>query len=289
MKGQQTKGTSVITQIKRGIIMLIAGIALIAAVLPGTSIAGNPHYPIGEIAFLEGDALLHKGKNKKAIEQGDPVYLGNLIETQKDSKLLILFIDDTRITLAEESELMVDEFVFDPYDSSENTAEFSAVSGAFHWVSGMISKRDEPDVAINTSFGSIGIRGTEFWAGEIEKGYGIFVDDGLVSFAGDWGATELPAESSTYITKASASEDQDFWTDKRRTIAQNSVTFKMARELDQRLSEMVRENIRKRHDYRGQMFPYKENPFRPRPAPEEDNDDFFSDEFEKMKERKQQQ
>ena len=279
-----------VTQIKREIIIFIAGIIILCTnTMPGTSIASNPHYPIGEIAFLEGEAFLHKGNNKKAIKQGDPVYLGTLIETKKDSKILILFIDDTRITLAEKSELTIDEFVFDPYDSNENTAEFSSIQGAFHWISGMISKRDEPDVTINTSFGSIGIRGTKSGAGEIEKGFGIFVDNGLISFAGDWGATELTAESSTYITKATASQNKEFWTDEQRTIAQNSVTFKMARELDQRLYEMMRENIRKRHDYRGQMFPFKENPFRPRPSSKEDNDNFFSEEFEKMKERKQQQ
>ncbi len=242
------------------------------------------HYPIGEVAFLEGRATLHKGKNEKPVKQGDPIYLGNIIETHKDAKLLLLFIDDTRITLAENSELTVDEYVFDPYDSEENHGKFSVMKGAFYWVSGMLSKRKDPDVTIRNSFGSIGIRGTEFWAGEIQKGYGVIVNDGLVQFSGTWGATNLPKGASTFITKVNAIEGQSFWTPERMYQIKQQMAFKMAEELDKRLSHLSKKNIRKRHDYRGQMFPYKENPFRPK-IMEEKEEDFFSDEFQDIQKK----
>lgn len=272
---------------KTTLILCLATIILISATLIGPKInASTAHYPIGEVAFIEGSAAFHKGNNQRTAKQGDPIYMGSTLETNKSSKLIILFIDDTRITLSENTELTVDEFVFDPYDSEENQAKFSVLAGAFQWVSGMISKREDPDVEIRTTFGSIGIRGTSFWAGEIEDGYGVIVESGLVQFSGEWGSTELPAGASTYLTKAKSVDNSDFWTAKRQHQIKQQMTFKMSKELDKHLSKIVKGNIRKRHDYRGQMFPYKENPFRPKIIEPKDDDEFFSDEFKDYQKEK---
>jgi len=277
-------------QVLKGALCIFIGLCLIAAALLPLSAAraSDPHYPIGQIAHLEGSAHMMKTDRKRTLKEGDPVFPGSIIKTAPDSKLLLLFIDDTRITLAENTELLIDEYVIDPYDSKENKAEFSVPQGAFYWVSGMVSKSEKPDVVIHNSHGSIGIRGTRFWAGEMGEGYGVIVDEGLVTFSGPWGSAELPKNASTFVTKANFTQSTDYWTPARKARAQKSVTFEMSKELNDKLKPLFRENIRKRHDYRGQMFPYKENPFRPRAIPEEEEDEFFSDEFKDMQQRRQQ-
>ncbi len=240
------------------------------------------HYPIGEVIEVEGQSYyVRPNKRKRIIKINDPIYLNSILQTGKDSKVLILFIDDTQLTLAEQTELTIDEYVFDPYDPEENEAEFSIVDGSFHWFSGMISKRERPRVRINTSIGSIDIRGTEFWAGEIDQGYGIDVTKGLVSFAGNWGNIELPAGKSAFIPRSLQKPDDSIkWSEERKHRAYMKTTFTRQKFIEDSLKDAQKANIRKRHDYRGQMFPYKENPFGPNYK--FNPDDFFTEEFKEL-------
>lgn len=241
-------------------------------------------YPIGQIAALEGKAFYVRGEKRKKLKLQDPIYLNTVIETDPGGKALILFIDDTQLVLAEKTRLKIDEFVFDPYDPEENHGEFDVTKGAFHWLSGMLSKRDRPDVKITTSVGTIGIRGTEFWAGNVPGGYGVFVDSGLVNFDGAWGSADIPAGQNILIKDASSYTLQDeYWTAETRNAALLRTTFTKDEGLEKRLEELREGNIRKRHDYRGQIFPYKPNPLAPTIAPEDD--EFFSGEFIEMKDK----
>lgn len=266
-------------------------------VLTGTAFANTKAlYPIGEIAAIQGQAWYGDGADKSRINEGDPVFFNSHITTGADARLHILFIDDTEITLGEEASLQIDEYIFDPYDSKENKGAFS-IKGAFLWVSGLISKRDEPRVEINTPRGSIGIRGTTFWGGELEEGYGVVVTDGLVEFAGDWGSIEIPRDRGFILSKKvrQAIEENRFkdldntvteWGEHTMERALSTIAFdlKGTAAFKKKMYEMREDNIRKRHDYRGRMFPYKKNPFHDRLKL--DPDEFFTDEFMDMKNKR---
>jgi hypothetical protein len=242
-------------------------------------------YPIGEIAVLEGTAHYVRGDQKVEIKQGNPVFFQSSLETDPASKVLILFIDDTEITLGEDSALTIDEFIFDPYDSKENTGQFNFTKGVFLWTSGLISKRDEPDVTLNTPHGSIGIRGTQLWGGDTAKGYGVLVNEGLVDFSGGWGNVSIPAGKGVFLNEDNKAPQGPAASWPRQTTekAYSEVTFSGigADDLNKKLGQMKQANIQKRHDYRGRMFPYKENPFKA--EPKEEKKDFFTEEFEKLR------
>ena len=53
--------------------------------------------------------------------------------------------------------------------------------GAFLYVSGLIAKKDDPDVTLETLYGSIGIRGTTVWGGNVDDQYSVFVQDGEIT------------------------------------------------------------------------------------------------------------
>ena len=243
----------------------------------------SAYYPIGKIVALEGQAYFITGDNRSRIHVDDPVYMNATLSTESGAKALIVFIDDTQITLAENSELVIDEFVFDPYEEEENEAEFQVSKGAFMWISGMISKGERPHVKIITNAGTIGIRGTQFWAGNVENGYGLFVDSGLVAFDGEWGKAEIPAGEGIFIAKEKPADTQkDFWSAERHAKAIERVTFGNDKDLDEKIKQRLKDNIRERHDYRGRMFPYKSNGgegYTP------DKDKFFTDEFNEMRDQ----
>ena len=82
--------------------------------LAPTAQANKNAYPIGELIALEGKAYYVGNNSKASLGVGDPIYFNSTIETGQDAKALILFIDDTEITLAEDTVLTMDEYVFDP-------------------------------------------------------------------------------------------------------------------------------------------------------------------------------
>lgn len=260
---------------------------LLILTLAPTAKANKNAYPIGELIALEGKAYYIGENSKAALGVGDPIYFNSTIETGQDAKALILFIDDTEITLAEDTVLTMDEYVFDPYDPRENKADFNILKGAFLWTSGMVAAKDPPDVKIDTARGSIGIRGTTVWGGDTEAGYGVFVAEGAVNFAGDWGAVNIPEEKGFILSDTMLAQDikePNHWKKPVLDKALRTITFSsplMQKKAQQKLAAKKKENIARRHDYRGHMFPYKENPFRKRMKAEDDK--FFSDEFEEMR------
>ncbi len=241
-------------------------------------------YPIGQVIEIEGTAWFKGKNNKRKARKEDPVYLNNVIETDKGSKLLILFIDDTQIILAENSELLINEFIFDPYDPEENEGDFEISKGAFHWLSGMLSKRERPQVKITTAIGSIGIRGTQFWAGDIMDGYGVFVQDGTVNFKGNWGNVEMRQDEGIFIKPLSQETPRnDFWHSQNREHALIRTTLLREAEIARTLAREREKNIRRRNDYHGYIWPHKPNPYSPRYRVDPEN--FFTDEFEEMRQR----
>ena len=241
------------------------------------------NYPIGELIAAQGDVFYVGQNGKRKVREGDPVFMNTKVETGEDARALLLFIDDTEITLGEDANLTIDEYVFDPYDPEENKGRFSVLKGAFLWTSGMISKRDEPDVGITTSVGSIGIRGTQFWGGQLKDQYGVYVFDGLVNFAVKGGNVDIEPGKGAFYGDNNAEMEPYSWEQNIINNAIKTVKFSNPGNISRRLFNAKEKNYAKRHDYRSQMFPYKENPLRPRLKGEEDQ--FFSDEFEEMRNR----
>jgi hypothetical protein len=97
------------------------------------------------------------------LDPGDTIGLNDTIETGPGSKASILFDDNTEFTMGEKSKLKVDDYVYDP-EGTANRAHYSFLKGVFQYVGGLLDQKDPAGVKIDTAYGSIGIRGTEFIA-----------------------------------------------------------------------------------------------------------------------------
>ncbi len=135
---------------------------------------------IGTVMEVEGGVVVTSARGAVQATVDTPVHQNDKIATGAGARALVLFIDNTELTLSENTELTVDEYIFDPDDNANNKSRYSILRGAFYYVSGLIAKKENPDVRVNTPYGSIGIRGTEFWGGDIDDDYGVLVADGAV-------------------------------------------------------------------------------------------------------------
>lgn len=118
---------------------------------------------IGHVTEINGAVYKILEEKNLTLTMGQAIFLNDTIEADKGARVAITFIDQTDITLGEASVLTIDEYVFDPQNAEHNAAEFSIKKGAFHYLSGLIAKKENPDVTLKLDFGSIGIRGTEIW------------------------------------------------------------------------------------------------------------------------------
>lgn len=93
------------------------------------------------------------------VQSGDPVFLGDTIETGPDSGLQIMLMDETIFTIGPDAALIIDEFVYDP-ETSAGKVTASVLKGAFRFVSGRVAKDEPRNMNVKTPVGTIGIRGT---------------------------------------------------------------------------------------------------------------------------------
>jgi hypothetical protein len=113
---------------------------------------------IGVVAVGVGN--ISNQKNEKLIT-GSKIYFGDTIIVSEQSNAQILLLDETALTIAEKSELTIDEFVYDPQTKVGKIVSNIKV-GTVRVITGEISKQNPDNLEVNIPTGSVGARGTEF-------------------------------------------------------------------------------------------------------------------------------
>jgi hypothetical protein len=116
---------------------------------------------IGIAAAVRGavNALAPGQAAGRVIGSGKPVYLNDHITTGADSRLQILLLDETTFTLGPNSDMVLDEFVYDP---KTNAGKVSAKisQGSFRFITGKVAQANPANMKVTLPVGTIGIRGT---------------------------------------------------------------------------------------------------------------------------------
>ena len=95
------------------------------------------------------------GPQTTAKKTGDRVFQNELIRTGSESKGQLLFRDETSLTIGPESEVKLDQFVYNPQGTS--TVSLNATKGVFRFISGSLPSQA---YEIKTPAATIGVRGT---------------------------------------------------------------------------------------------------------------------------------
>ena len=114
---------------------------------------------IGSISELRGNAQVLRDKPYGAeLDFGILSY--DKVETA-NGRMGITFIDETQIRLTENSQVLIDEFVFDP-DPDKSKMALTFAKGTARFVTGKLNKINKKNIKIRTNSATIGIRGTDF-------------------------------------------------------------------------------------------------------------------------------
>lgn len=172
--------------------MLIRVLTVFAFLLCAAPAWAEDAKPIGAVMAVEGPATIKRvtAENAEELAVAMPVYMNDTIETGAAARVIVLFVDETKLVLGENVLTSVDEYLYDPTATSGNRMRVSVPRGAFQFVSGLVAKQPRPDVEIEIPYGSIGLRGTAVWGGDLDQ-YGVLVLDGKVSVQTKRGSTML--------------------------------------------------------------------------------------------------
>jgi hypothetical protein len=115
---------------------------------------------VGVVSVFEGSATVTRTDGSvEEMAEGTQIFQNDVIETDADSALRVVFLDDMIFALGPESRMAIDEFVFDP-GGADGTSAVSVLIGMAMFVSGRIAEADHDDLVITTPVAVIGIRGT---------------------------------------------------------------------------------------------------------------------------------
>lgn len=130
---------------------------LVMIMLPSVVLA-----EVGSITELKGNPAEANRDNEQLIveEVGFRVDMLDQLITA-NTRLGITFDDNTRVEITEQSELVIDEFVYDPNTGTGKMAMRVAL-GTVQMTSGNIAHSNRENVSIRTPVASITVRGTDF-------------------------------------------------------------------------------------------------------------------------------
>ena len=131
-----------------------------------------PGARIGATAECRGGVFMITADGQPLpLQGGDAVPLNAHLTTGPDGHLKLVLPDRTTFTVGPGSDIVLDEFVYDP-DTSMRRIAAEVIKGTFRWVTGKVVRGSPQSMQVKLAVGVIGIRGTDFEAGVAADGSG---------------------------------------------------------------------------------------------------------------------
>ncbi|MDP6725382.1 MAG: FecR domain-containing protein, partial [Arenicellales bacterium] len=149
---------------------------------------------IGVTASVSGEVTVTDQGTSRVLEDGMPLFADGLVKASAGSSAELVFLDQSRIRLGSDSELVLDSFIYNP-ESQSGIVVTDYLKGVFRWVSGILPSTS---YHMTTPVASISIRGTtlELLIADITGATLAKVEFGEVWFKNDTGFAKLDVDQS---------------------------------------------------------------------------------------------
>lgn len=151
--------------------------AVLLVALPQTG-----HTGAGVAQFTFGEVQVQRTGNSAAVQKGDVIESGDVLNTGPQGRAQIKFTDGGIMSLAPDSQLVIQRYS-DTKDGSQDSFLVNFVRGGLRAVTGLIGKRNRDNYKVQTSASTIGIRGSGFSS--------AYNPDGTVSVSGELDEIEV--------------------------------------------------------------------------------------------------
>ena len=115
----------------------------------------------GIIKAVSGDVFITSSQTTIKAVSNMRIIQGDSIKTGPNSSAGLIFEDDTVVALGPNSEMYIDNFLFEPADKKLSFIT-RMISGTFSFITGQIAKLAPQKVILETPDATLGVRGTKF-------------------------------------------------------------------------------------------------------------------------------
>ena len=118
---------------------------------------------VARIAFMSGKLTVagRTGSTRNML-LGGSLFEGDVLETAPRSVAVIVFLDESRVTLRADSKLRIDEYAYNREKPAQSNAFMRFLRGGIRVVSGLIAKARPRNYRLQTPVATIAVRGTGF-------------------------------------------------------------------------------------------------------------------------------
>jgi hypothetical protein len=113
------------------------------------------------IKSVQGDVILKRDNTTRSVLKGENIFQHDVIQTGKGGGAGLSFNDGTRISVGSQSNLEIDDYLFEPSKKAFRF-DLSLHKGIAVFESGRIGKLAPEKVNFKVPQGVVGIRGTKF-------------------------------------------------------------------------------------------------------------------------------
>jgi VCBS repeat-containing protein len=112
---------------------------------------------IGRVETVSGQATVIRNGAPVVLNQGDPVFKGDVVQTDRGSSLGITFLDGSVFSLGAGARMVLNDMVYQQ-GGAQNSALLNIVQGSVTFLAGQVAKTGE--MRVGTPVATMGIRGT---------------------------------------------------------------------------------------------------------------------------------
>lgn len=181
---------------------------------PGTRTTGPGI--AARVALLSGEAsAVDSRREERRLAVGSPVYQGDIVQTGQKSYAVLVFLDESRVTLQPGARMEVERYRYEPSQPGVGLAVLRLLRGGVRALTGALARTQPQSFRVETTVATIGIRGTGFdaWCGgpcaaadkaggEPPSGDGLYVNtwDGVVDVGNPAGSREVGVGNTVQVT-----------------------------------------------------------------------------------------
>lgn len=153
-------------------------LASTSGAVPGT--AAEAATRVGQVALSVGHTYrIGADGQRLALKTGDPLHELDRIVTGQDALLMVVFIDQARLSLRPDTEVLIRRYRLDP-SGVDTQLDMELVRGTVRQISGEAARRQPERYRLNTPIATIGVRGTDFLARASALKTETYVHEGMI-------------------------------------------------------------------------------------------------------------
>ncbi|MDE0944337.1 MAG: FecR family protein [Alphaproteobacteria bacterium] len=181
---------------------------------------------IGTVTRTQSDVVGELADVRRDLQKDLSIFAEETVRTGESARVGLLFKDGSELIIGATAHVVLDKFVYDGNGAKGANVDgvINLLKGAMRFTSGRLGHRS---LRVVTPVATIGIRGTDFWVGQIDGVYGVLLLSGAVEVSNDGGTVTLdePLQGTTIFSQTVAPDRPGVWPGDRRARALAGVTF----------------------------------------------------------------